>query len=344
MIGRPTSFTVFAKDLLKEEGEPKYGCLMAMLSPDLSGQFIEWAFDHVDRDDVVPDNGKTGYEDEPHITILYGFHEGVTHEEVLNAIKDFGPITLTLGKISKFKQEELDVLKIDVESKDLHESNELLREKFAERLTVKFPDYHPHQTIAYVKKGAAEDIDPETFEGFEMTITDLMYSYPDGVKKVRLKLEEREEQVNEIALNTTPNIKKQTNPFSAEDANIPARYYITYSTENSDLFKRLDSEHEKYKNLENLIHNWVHRYDMWSFAEFDNALQGCMMVIRNILPGFTNGEKMYNHVDELGHHGFGIFQGQEIVIWMFVKTVQEGIDDGEIDTDPNDDIDPDEIL
>lgn len=188
------SFLSFAKSLLKEEGEPKFGCLMAMISPTLSAQFVEWAFDNIEKGDVVPDNGKTGYEDEPHITVLYGFHNDVTDKEVFDYIKSFGPITLTLGKITKFKQDDQDVLKIDVESKDLQEFNALLMDKFADRVTNKYPEYHPHQTLAYVKKGAAEDIDPETFEGFEMTITDLIYSYPDGVKKVHLKLQDQIEE------------------------------------------------------------------------------------------------------------------------------------------------------
>lgn len=189
-----SSFAIFAKDLIKEGDEPKFGCLMAMVSPELSSQFVEWTFDHVDPDEVVPDNGKTGYEDEPHVTVLYGFHPGVTHDEVFAYIKDFGPITLTLGKISKFKQEDQDVLKVDVESKDLHEFNALLQEKFAGRFDNKYPDYHPHMTLAYVKKGIGEDIDPETFEGFEMTITNLVYSYGGGEKKVTLNLAERVEE------------------------------------------------------------------------------------------------------------------------------------------------------
>lgn len=161
-----------------------------MVGPELSGQFIEWTFDHVDPDEVVPDNGKTGYEDEPHVTILYGFLPDVTHDEVLNYVKAFGPITLTLGKITKFKQEDQDVLKIDVESRDLHEINQLLREKFAGRFENDYPDYKPHMTLAYIKKGVAEDIDPTTFEGFEMTITDLVYSYGGGERQVHLHVNE----------------------------------------------------------------------------------------------------------------------------------------------------------
>lgn len=185
------SFLTFAKELIVESNDaPKYGCLMAMISPELSGKFTEWAFDHINPDDVVPENGKTGYEDEPHITVIYGIHDNITAEEVLATIKDFGPIHVTLSKISKFKQDELDVLKIDVESQDLQDLNALLADKFKDSYTNKFPEYHPHMTLAYVKKGAAENLDMDTFNGFEMDINLVTYSYPEAKDKKTITLTE----------------------------------------------------------------------------------------------------------------------------------------------------------
>jgi len=185
-----SSFTSFAKDLLQENDKPSYGCLMAMVSPDLSGQFIEWSFDNIDPEDTAPD----GYEREPHITVLYGFHPDVTHEEVFTIVRNCKPLKITLGKVTKFKHDDQDVLKVDIESQDLRDLNALIIKSFVDRYTNKYPEYHPHMTLAYVKKGAAEDIDPEVFEGFEMVIDDLVYSYPEESKKVHIKLTEQPEE------------------------------------------------------------------------------------------------------------------------------------------------------
>lgn len=185
-----SSFTSFAKDLLQENDKPSYGCLMAMVSPDLSGQFIEWSFDNIDPEDTAPD----GYEREPHITVLYGFHPDVTHEEVFTIVRNCKPLKITLGKVTKFKHDDQDVLKVDIESQDLRDLNALIIKSFVDRYTNKYPEYHPHMTLAYVKKGAAEDIDPEVFEGFEMVIDDLVYSYPEESKKVHIKLVEQPEE------------------------------------------------------------------------------------------------------------------------------------------------------
>ena len=187
------SFAEFADDLISEQNGNSFGCLMAMLSPDLSSQFIEWAFDNIDPELVIYKDGVLEYEYMPHITIACGFHDNVNHEGVFNCIKDFGPITLTYGKITKFKQESCDVLKIDVESNDLHRLNTLLSEKFESLglYTSTHPEYIPHQTLAYVKTDSCEElVNSDIFEGLEIVINDIVYSYPDSKRKIQLTLKQ----------------------------------------------------------------------------------------------------------------------------------------------------------
>jgi hypothetical protein len=103
------------------------------------------------RDEDLADDGR---ETEPHVTLLYGLH-GNNPVPVGNILKGTGPVMLHLGKISHFPGgdgKDYDVLKCDVESRDLLWLNRKLR-KLPSTETFK---YAPHATIAYVKKGLGE--------------------------------------------------------------------------------------------------------------------------------------------------------------------------------------------
>lgn len=94
-----------------------------------------------------------GIEDEAHVTVRYGLHSNVTAADVSAVIGKCPPPRLMLGKVSVFPGtdtgKDYDVLKVDVTSPDLTKMNERLgclpnTRTFA---------YHPHATIAYLKKG-----------------------------------------------------------------------------------------------------------------------------------------------------------------------------------------------
>lgn len=95
-----------------------------------------------------------GIEEEPHVTALYGFHDEVTPEDVKNTVKKVfnKPIKVKITGIGVFesKNKPYDVVKFDVDSPVLQRANKLLK-KLPHTNT--FKDYHPHMTIAYVKKG-----------------------------------------------------------------------------------------------------------------------------------------------------------------------------------------------
>lgn len=136
--------------------------------------------------------GSDGYgiEDKPHVTSLYGLTgAGDNAAAVEAAAKKAGidKVTLKLGKISAFENKgaPYDVLKVDVHSPDLHKLNAALK-----TLPFKsdFPDYHPHLTIAYLKKGAAAKyVGDSRFEGKEITFDTLTHSSSDR-EKTRVKL------------------------------------------------------------------------------------------------------------------------------------------------------------
>lgn len=139
------------KPMIKEEKVERieYGCLMLFLDVPIWSKIISV----IDQDDLYIKGDDYGIEKEPHLTILYGFHDEVTPEQVFDLYKSkmpLKPIEVKIAGISTFENSEFDVVKFDVNSELLAKVNGIMREL---PNTTKFPDYHAHITIAYVKKG-----------------------------------------------------------------------------------------------------------------------------------------------------------------------------------------------
>lgn len=127
----------------------------------------------------IPDSDLTedGRETEFHITVKYGIHTEKA-ELIREVVVGFGPVIVTLGKTSIFKgsgDRDFDVVKIDVGSDDLHRLNKLISDSV--ECTDTFADYHPHLTLAYVKKGLGEHyVGNDAVDGMVLNFTDLLFS------------------------------------------------------------------------------------------------------------------------------------------------------------------------
>ena len=130
----------------------------------------------------IPDRhlGADGREAEPHITVKYGIAENVPPEKLRRALAGFGPVTVRLGKTSLFRNDDADVVKIDIDSADLHRLSALIGKIIATPGNT-HPDYRPHATIAYVKPGfgVAHDGD-HTLSGQVLMSDTLVFSGKDG--------------------------------------------------------------------------------------------------------------------------------------------------------------------
>ena len=160
----------------------KFGCVMVFLDYDKS----EWnkMQDIIDKEDLYEPKGETGFgkETDPHITILYGLHSDIPDSDIEKEIDLLKKPSIKLGKVSSFSNDKFDVLKFDIESKDLHKANK----KFSEfPFTTDYPKYHPHATIAYVKKGLADKYIDKLNKAAEISIIadKIIYSKADGTKK-----------------------------------------------------------------------------------------------------------------------------------------------------------------
>jgi 2'-5' RNA ligase len=160
-----------------------YGCVMLYFSfPE-----INKIHDIINPKDIYTEEGDRsfGLEDEPHTTLLFGLHEGVTTQDVQSVLDKFKYGTCTIGNASLFENKDYDVLKFDVRGKNLHETNKLLKEF---PYTNSFPDYHPHLTIGYLIPGTGKKYTKD-LSGVQFSLTPeyAVYSKPDG-EKVKIKI------------------------------------------------------------------------------------------------------------------------------------------------------------
>jgi 2'-5' RNA ligase len=113
-----------------------------------------------------------GREVNPHVTILYGLRNDVTVAQIRDVLKNFELLkTIEVFGCSLFdSSSSYDVLKMDVVGpKTLWDINSLL--KIFPLPGETFPDYKPHVTLAYLKKGwrisrKFQWISPIKFNGF----------------------------------------------------------------------------------------------------------------------------------------------------------------------------------
>lgn len=122
-----------------------------------------------------------GVETEPHVTALYGLLEHDPRKAAA-LLRRHGPVGFTTGKMSIFENDEYDVLKVEVTGPELHALNKKLQglPHFST-----FPDYKPHMTLAYLKKGEGKKyVGDARFEGKKFTFDSLTFSPPSDVRKL----------------------------------------------------------------------------------------------------------------------------------------------------------------
>ena len=127
-----------------------------------------------------PDDPSFGREENPHITVKFGLHTD-NPDELRRLLKNIRPITVTLKTTSIFESEDYDVVKIDVDSPQLHALNKKISDEM--ECTDTHPEYRPHVTLAYVKKGEGKKyIDDASVDGIKMVFDTVIFSGKDGTK------------------------------------------------------------------------------------------------------------------------------------------------------------------
>jgi len=156
------------------------GCLMAMVEPTYGPHIVRIGKTAIPPEILYtdPNDPTYGYDEEPHVTLKYGFLPDLQRKDVATILKGVKPFNIILKALSQFNNENYDVVKFDVDK-----NNQQLMElrNRCDRLPNEdsYPDYHPHMTLAYVQKGKF----PHTKDGLNIVIpiTRFKYSGPQSI-------------------------------------------------------------------------------------------------------------------------------------------------------------------
>jgi 2'-5' RNA ligase len=171
-----------ALDASKNE-KPKYdkSSTQVTLPEEQAKPFRDFAASIADEDVYTEEGDRTfGRETEPHITALYGI-ENDDVDAVKTALAGVGPIKVALGEVTAFENADkpYDVLKVDVNSPALRKVNAAIKQ--GTKNSSDFPDYKPHLTIGYVKKGTAKKyVGDDRFAGETLSFNSLQFRTRDG--------------------------------------------------------------------------------------------------------------------------------------------------------------------
>jgi 2'-5' RNA ligase len=138
-----------------------------------------------------PEDPSFGREQNPHTTVKFGLHTG-DPAEVQKILEGEPPVKLRLGKVGMFPAKddvEYDVVWVEVISDDLHRLNAKISDQA--EVTDTHPEYHPHATVAYVKKGLGKKYVEgpwaaqleSALAGVEADVPTIMFSGKDGTEQ-----------------------------------------------------------------------------------------------------------------------------------------------------------------
>ena len=154
----------------------------------IANKIIAWGDKKIPERDVYQDEPGLGRENEIHTTVLYGLHTD-RPDIVSDLLKKEQEFEIKLGPVSIFDTNtQYDVVKIEVEGKELHRINTILTNNC--KHTNKFKKYSPHVTIAYIRKDTCKRLNGnKTFTGITIPVKEMIFSSMNG-KKTKFNLKQ----------------------------------------------------------------------------------------------------------------------------------------------------------
>lgn len=154
-------------EYMLESQSKSYGCILFPLN------MVGWDFNEILLSNL--DLSGDGFEKEPHVSLLYGIHtDEVSVQDIQNWLNTVEPFSVKFGAVSAFKNDNFEVLKFEIISEELHRLREESIKLFPNTQT--FPNYKPHCTIAYLKRGAADKYINSDFVKHSVNVNVGVYS------------------------------------------------------------------------------------------------------------------------------------------------------------------------
>jgi 2'-5' RNA ligase len=163
---------------IKESSGYEYGCVMVEVPVSNWDEITSY----IDPEDVYTGGDDShGIQENPHVTILYGLHKGVTEDEVKSVFEGFTEsINIEVDGIDIFENKDYDVVKFNVNPDGALQK---LHDKLSEfPNSNEYPDYKPHITIAYVNKGTGKKYVKPNYKYKVKNVDKITYSLASGEK------------------------------------------------------------------------------------------------------------------------------------------------------------------
>ena len=164
--------------ILSENRHVEKGCLMAYVDPTYGLQILKVGRRAIPSSILYtdPEDPTYGYDNEPHVTLKYGFEPDLDRNTIAEILKGTKPFNVVLTSLNQFQNEKYDVVKFEVQKCPI--LTELRRRCDGYPNTDSYTDYKPHMTLAYVKKGTFPHIRENL--NIALPITRFKYSGPNG--------------------------------------------------------------------------------------------------------------------------------------------------------------------
>ena len=165
------------------EGKYDYGSVMAKVKDEDSQKILEFNNNFIPEQVLYNEGFGHGREKDPHVTVKYGLTKSYSPNEMQQILNGIKPFMLIVGGISIFKNPNFDVVKFDVDGKELRELNQIFS-SLPNRDT--HPEYHGHLTLAYVKRGEGNKFIRPSSKIARIEINELVYSNRGTKSRFRL--------------------------------------------------------------------------------------------------------------------------------------------------------------
>ena len=162
------------KLLLKEAYD--YGCIMAYPDKNAASKIFEFGKSIISEKILYVEEHSSdsyGREKDIHTTIKYGLVKSYTEEQIRKLLRQVTPFNIQLRGLSIFENDNFDVVKFDVDSSELQKLNEIFNKLPNHD---EYPNYHPHITLAYVKKGSGKQFIKNNNKHAKIPIKTIVYS------------------------------------------------------------------------------------------------------------------------------------------------------------------------
>lgn len=180
------TFISFKQYIMESKSSDKnYGCIMLYATIPDWNKLIERLVNEEDL--YLAEDDEYGYEKKPHITLLWGIHDDEIIDKgiIFSKIKNISPIKVIVKEIGVFRGDESDN-PYDVVKFNINPTKTLinLRKDLEEDLpnTQSYPNFEPHMTISYVKKGKGNKYRRILKKGLKFKLDIGVYSEPNHRK------------------------------------------------------------------------------------------------------------------------------------------------------------------